>query len=328
MISLHEKIWQRIKKRMLLAYLVIVTALLCILSSADEPKKRFNIPLPTMGGKQYWSDVELYGGWRIQQSVFTKHYRLLSPKDIRRAWGSLEQCRYVLEEAKIKGKARLRSDKVCVLIHGYWRSKDSMKGLKKGLQNAGYQVYGINYPSTRLEIEKFAVQVRGILEQIRPDFEEINIVTHSMGGIVARSVLSKEDSPEVNRLVMVAPPNQGAVLADLLEHWWPKGYITGPAGEQLMTDVESYSRNAGVPKCEFGIIAGKRGTENGWNPIVPGDDDAVVGVANTKLEGMKDFIVIRGIHTTIMNNEESISQTLNFLKTGKFNPDNAIERGE
>lgn len=309
------------KRNYIIISLIITLLLPCILSFAEEPSKRFNIPLPTMGGKQYWSDVTLYGGWRIQQNVFTEHYRLLSPWGIRRAWGNLEQCTHTLEQAKKDGRAKLSSDKVCVLIHGYWRSKDSLKGLRKGLKNAGYEVYAINYPSSRLEMDTLAEQIRSILKDIRGDFKKVDVVTHSMGGIVVRNILSGDDSPDVNRLVMIAPPNQGAILADMLLSWWPSERIAGPAGKQMMTDIESYTKIAGIPKCDFGIIAATRGDGKGWNPLIPGEDDGVVGVENTRLEGMKDHIILHGMHTTIMNDIESIRQTLAFMETGKFSHD-------
>jgi hypothetical protein len=153
------------------------------------------------------------------------------------------------------------------------------------------------------------------------DFEEIYFVTHSMGGIVTRRVLSSEHHPKVKRFVMIGPPNQGAVLADLLLEWWPSQYVTGPAGKQLVTGVEGFAKNAGSPTCEFGVIAGGRGNDKGWNPLIPGDDDGVVGVQNTKLEGMADFIIVRGMHTALMNKPETIKQVLHFLQHGTFRHD-------
>ena len=51
-----------------------------------------NVPLPTLGGKQYWRDVlvrptgEEAKAWRIQQHSKTGHYRLLDGNDWRRTW--------------------------------------------------------------------------------------------------------------------------------------------------------------------------------------------------------------------------------------------------
>ncbi len=276
------------------------------------------MPVPTFGGRQIWADVYIYGGWRIQQNAFKDHYRLLNPKDIRHARGTLKLCQKKLDAAKQRGHALLGSDKVCVLLHGYLRSKDSMRKMKRTLEDTGYEVYAINYPSTRFSIETFADQVAHILDDIQDDFREICLVTHSMGGIVARRVLSQNEFKTVGRLVMMAPPNQGAIVADILLEWWPKERLTGPAWKQLATDIEGLARNAGVPECEFGIIAGERTEGKGWNPLVPGSDDGLITVENTKMEGMTDFITVRTIHSRIMKNNEAIRQTVHFLKQGVF----------
>ncbi len=298
-------------------------ALIALLFSAaadgqEEPKTRLNVPMKTMGGKQFWADVAVYGGWRIQHSVITDHYRLLDTKDWRRAWGTLAQCQSALQQAKKDGKAKLTSKKLCVLLHGYLRSSHSLGDLEKGLKDAGYEVYAVTYPSTQFGIDEFKKQVDGLLQGSSDDFEEIYFVAHSMGGLVTRRVLSGDDHPKVKRFVMIGPPNQGAVLADLLLGWWPSEYVTGPAGKQLVTGIEGFAKNAGTPTCEFGVIAGGRGGDEGWNPLIPGDDDGVVGVENTKLEGMADFVVVRATHTFLMNKPETVKQVLHFLEHGTF----------
>ena len=49
----------------------------------DFPQKQVQKPCTrkTLGGRQFWGDVHYFRGWRIQQNVFTKHYRLLDPGD-------------------------------------------------------------------------------------------------------------------------------------------------------------------------------------------------------------------------------------------------------
>ena len=48
-----------------------------------------NIPLPTMGGEVWWTDMVSANGWRIQQNMFTHHARILDENNVRKAWGSL-----------------------------------------------------------------------------------------------------------------------------------------------------------------------------------------------------------------------------------------------
>jgi hypothetical protein len=47
-----------------------------------------NVAMPTMGGALFWEDVAEIKGWRIQQNVFTDHWRLLDPGNMRHAWGT------------------------------------------------------------------------------------------------------------------------------------------------------------------------------------------------------------------------------------------------
>jgi hypothetical protein len=46
-----------------------------------------NIVMPTMGGTLFWKDVAEIKGWRMQKHIFTAHWRLLDPKNMRYAWG-------------------------------------------------------------------------------------------------------------------------------------------------------------------------------------------------------------------------------------------------
>ncbi len=309
--------------RMMMLVLSVLATGAVLWAGAEEKGPspgNWNVPVKTMGGKQFWGDVTLYGGWRIQRNVFTGHFRLLDARDVRRAWGGFDACRHALDDAIASGSAQLSSPKLVLLVHGFLRSKDSFAGLDAALKEAGYEVYSVNYPSSGFDVDVFARQIQGLLDQATADFEEVSLVTHSMGGLVARRALSQDETPEVHGLVMIAPPNQGAVMADLLLDWWPSEHITGPAGKQLTTKVEGFAKNAGAPKCSFGVIAGARGTEDGWNPLIPGDDDGVVGVESTRMEGMADFAVVEATHTVIMNDASTVKHVIRFLQEGSFLP--------
>ena len=71
-------------------------------SNVSEP---FAIPLPTMGGMQYWSDEVWFQGWRIQYNSLFKQSRLLAPDAKQYAFGSFDHCKERLE--KIKQARRL-----------------------------------------------------------------------------------------------------------------------------------------------------------------------------------------------------------------------------
>ncbi len=277
---------------------------------AQQP---LNVPAPTFGGKQLWGDEYIYGGWRIQRNVLTNHCRLLDDKDVRRAWGTAEQCESALTEAKANGRAKLHAQKVCVLIHGYLRAKDSFTKMQHALEAAGFEVYAINYPSSQQNLETLCKQTGSLLARVSADFEQVNLVTHSMGGIIARDIVSKAALKGSGRVVMLGPPNHGARMADLLLSWWPSQYVAGPAGKQLTTSAETFVSKVGTPLSPFAVIAGARGDGAGYNPAIPGDDDSLVSVEETKLSGATAHHIVHSMHTFIMNNDDAIELTKTFL---------------
>ena len=279
---------------------------------------KLNLPFFTLGGKQFWADVFVYGGWRIQQNVYTEHYRLLDPDDIRRAWGTYEACRVAFEELRREEKVSLKSRHLVILVHGIIRSKDSMRRLIGALEVAGYAPESVNYPSTRRSLDEHAEQLERIIDAA-PDVDSVSFVTHSMGALVVRATLARESEwrkrIKLHRVVMLAPPNKGATLADLLKDFVPYQLLAGPSGQSL---TRQGAAKLPVPPCSFGIIAGGRGSQDGFNFLIPGDDDLVVGVNEAKLAGADDFVVVRVAHSFIMNEPEVIRATVSFLKTGKF----------
>ena len=69
---------------------------------------------------------------------------------------------------------------------------------------------------------------------------------------------------------------------------------------------------------EFAVIAGARGTADGYNPLIPGDDDGTVRVEETRLPGATDFMTVPAIHSFLMNNPAVIDASLRFLKEGQL----------
>jgi triacylglycerol lipase len=208
------------------------------------------------------------------------------------------------------------ADEIVVLLHGIANIPLSMKYLENRLEEAGYQVHNLGYPSTDVPIEEAAVKIREKVVALN-GAKPIHFVGHSMGNLLIRVVLEKE-LPGLGRVVMIAPPNQGSFMAQRLEDLDIFRWIFGPAGQQLTADNRAFFENLPVPDCEFGIIAGGRGTEDGFNPLLEGDDDGTVSVEETKLQGSADFTLVNNTHTLILFDPETVEQTIHFLKFGEF----------
>jgi triacylglycerol lipase len=206
-----------------------------------------------------------------------------------------------------------------VLLHGLVLNAYSMKKLAAGLEDAGYRTCRVNYPSRDYPIDTLAVRLLpGIRRCFPRDTVPVHFVTHSLGGILARRLETLEGAPRIGRVVMIAPPNRGSEVAEslagtrFLRHWG------GPAGGELGTDSSSAPNRLGPPSFEFGVIAATRSVEPWFSAMIPGRDDGKVAVENTKLEGMRDFVEIPSTHTLVLWTDETVRQTVMFLKEGRF----------
>ena len=57
-----------------------------------------NIETKTLGGHVFWETLGESGGWKLQKNKFTDHCRILDPEDARKAWGSEESMREILNK--------------------------------------------------------------------------------------------------------------------------------------------------------------------------------------------------------------------------------------
>jgi len=315
---------------------LIQTSLLCAAlvaicaarSSAEPPEQKRdvaetalsipphpNIPTKTLGGREFWGDVAFRQGWRIQQNVFTDHFRLIDPADVRQAWGTERECRAKLAEIAAARSIAPMTGKAVILIHGIGRSSKSMWPLVRPLQEDGYTVVPFDYPSTRIPIEESAAYLRRVIESLE-GIDEIDLVVHSMGGLVVRSSLAGEPDKRLRRMVMLGVPNLGAEMASLVENQPLFRAIYGEAGQQLVGGQSAFAAGLPTPKFEFAVIAGARGTGEGFNPLIPGDDDGTVTVASTRLPGARDFLTVSALHSLLIGNRDAIAATRRFLKEG------------
>ncbi|MCG8543571.1 MAG: alpha/beta fold hydrolase [Alphaproteobacteria bacterium] len=286
-----------------------------------ETATRLNFPIPTLGGKQIWSDIFIQDNWRIQRNVYTGNCRLLDPNNIRRASGTYDHCRSFFGQCRPESAKRDGSDHLVLLVHGLGRSAGAFTEMEDALRRAGYETESVNYPSTRQSIAAHADNLDHIIETL-DGVEKLSFVTHSLGALVVRELLSRDhtwqEQTEPHRIVMIAPPNQGSQLADRLKSLQAYQWITGESGQGLTSDE---ARKLPAPDVEFGIIAGGRGNEIGFNPLLPGDDDGLVTVAETQLDGARDFLLVPTTHGLVDDHPQTIDATVTFLRDGRFTPE-------
>jgi pimeloyl-ACP methyl ester carboxylesterase len=252
-------------------------------------------------GTQLWADTRWRDGWRVQSRWDAGESRLLNPAGRIACRGSFAACERALQEAR---PSAAPVDHLVVLLHGLGRTRRSLARLDRALAHAGFTTVRLDYPSTRKRIEEHAATIADLLDHV-PTPRKLSFVSHSLGGLIIRQLLSY-DAPwrsVVERIVMVAPPNQGASLAASLDKGGVMRGILGPSYGQI---AQGFARTLPVPDVPVAIFAGDVAG-------VPGD--GLVTVGETRLEGMSEHHVVPAIHTFVMNHPGVIRRAISFLSS-------------
>ncbi len=207
---------------------------------------------------------------------------------------------------------------VVVLLHGLGRNAGSMALMEQRLTGAGYRVHNIDYPSRKAPPDTLVALVAESVAACCAESPRVHFVTHSLGGILARAYLAAEAPVNAGRLVMLAPPNRGSELPDVLGDQWLFEFIMGPTASELGTDPASFPNRLPLPPVQTGVIAGTGSINPIGTLVIPGEDDGMVSVCRTWIEGLADFLVVPQTHAFIMRSTRVTEQVIRFLGVGAF----------
>ena len=178
-----------------------------------------------------------------------------------------------------------------------------LEPLRRALQRQGFRAVNWRYRSLRGSIEAHAAELAAKARELdeATDIERLHFVGHSMGAIVVRSALALSRPRKLGRVVLLAPPNRGARLADLALR------LLGHrirAARELCSHPDSYvNRLAPAADLDCGIIAAT------W--------DHAVALASTHLPGERDHLILRSLHTLPLH-RHTPAQVGHFLRQGRF----------
>lgn len=195
-----------------------------------------------------------------------------------------------------------------------------MRAMERALQAEGYATLNLSYPSRRRSLAELADDLAPRAQRFAADLDgPLHLVTHSMGGLLARALLARHRPPRLGRVVMLAPPSGGSEIADRLHRNRLYRLWFGPAGAQLVTRRDdALTALLGAVDYELGVIAGTRSLYPLASLLLPRPNDGRVSVAATRLDGMADHLTLPVSHPMIVRSRHAIRQTLAFLRDGRF----------
>ncbi len=197
------------------------------------------------------------------------------------------------------------SNELVVCIHGLGRTRHCWWPMRRRLTRAGFRTDAWTYPSLGRPIGELGRDCLARLasHQADPAVRRIHLVTHSLGGIIARYALGASPTAvgKLGWVVMLAPPNCGSAWARRLGPCL--GWLA-PALLQLSSSPDSFV-NALPPlpsDVRVAVIAAAR--------------DGKCPVATTHIPGEAAHIVVPGRHTFIMWRSD-VAQTVIDLLGGR-----------
>lgn len=211
------------------------------------------------------------------------------------------------------------SNEVVVLLHGVWMPAGEMLFLKHRLEaEYDYDCHVFSYPSVRGALDENAGQLAGFLESL--DDEQVHLVGHSLGGLMALRMLATTAPPARGRVVCLGSPLCGSrAAARLAEMKWGKLILGESLPHAALGDPAAVWAGDVVNNYEVGVIAGDVSAGLGrFFAEFDEANDGTVAVSETRLPGVRDHIVLPVSHSGMILSVNVADQAAAFLQRGEF----------
>jgi pimeloyl-ACP methyl ester carboxylesterase len=206
-----------------------------------------------------------------------------------------------------------------VLLHGIWMRGFSLGALRAKLEKAGYAPHLFEYASVAHGPEP---SVERLIQKIsRLQAPRVHMVGHSLGGLIALQAARRADALPPGHIVCLGSPLKGSAAARGLSRFPGGAVVMGRSGEILREGLACWD---GVRPV--GVIAGR--VPVGLGALVgalEAPHDGTVSVAETRLEGIADHVVVPATHSGLAFSAEAAEQIVVFLREGRFRANGSAE---
>ena len=203
-----------------------------------------------------------------------------------------------------------------VLIHGLWMRTWWLGVLAWRLRRRGLVVHLWRYQSWRAHLDDSAAQLAAYCQEL--GVPAVHIVGHSLGGLVAVTMLAKHPSIQCPRLVMIGSPYGGSCSAQALMQWPGGGWCLGRSIREWLSQTPPLLRS----QTQLGVISGVWGVGLGrlLAPNLSQPHDGVVSLEETRVVGAQDTFQHASSHMSLIFSAPVAQQCANFLEHGVFAP--------
>ena len=191
----------------------------------------------TFGSNFLWEDIYNYQDWVIQRHIMTQQCRLLDPLNIRRHSGSFEQCKDTLLKYIEAYELDDLYDDTIIILHGFGRTKKSVKQLAESLKSLKMNVIAIGYPSLRRGISYHATMLSLLLKNLEIN-GKLYIINVGAGCLITRKLLTKSNNYRhynIARVLDINPLNSGSDFAEILAKSMICNFFFGPMLKDIST---------------------------------------------------------------------------------------------
>ena len=200
-----------------------------------------------------------------------------------------------------------------VVVHGLWMPGWETIFLRRRLEAAGFKTHPFVYPTVGCGLDENADRLVEFATRLP---EPVHLVGHSLGGVLIVRSFERHALPHAGRIVCLGSPLVGTHAGRMLASYAFGRRIVGRCIRDLLERGGCRPWNG---PCELGIIAGD------W-PLgagrllggLPKPHDGTVAVAETRLPGATDHIVVHATHLSMLWSGEVAAQVVHFLREGRF----------
>ncbi len=182
----------------------------------------------------------------------------------------------------------------------------------------GMRVLLFSYPSVQGALDENANALATFISKHK--LRKAHIIGHSLGGVLALRMYAIDPELPPGRIVCLGSPLSGSRAADCLNALhWAEDIIGNSVPQAMVHHSATEWASDVVQQHEVGVIAGT--VPVGLGRLFANFDEAndgTISVSETRLDGIKDHLVMRVSHKGLLVSANVADQAAAFIRRGEF----------